>query len=188
MQIIVWKRVDLWPHDDGVRFDAAVWHSTVTANQDAVGGACPYYTLEQQTQQHQKTQKSWLFDFGSFLSLMFICFRVSPSLGFVLLLLPRLLLLLLPIAVAIFGGVRVSAIRPIRKHQKSKWRQNTELVLDQRSRPSSPLLPPLLALSIMTPFSAAATFAVWVWRLWRAGPTPDTQTNAVSWSQIGSNL
>lgn len=43
--------------------------------------------------------------------------------------------------------------------------RTSELVLEQRSRPSSPLLPLLLALSILTPFSAAAAFAVRVRRL-----------------------
>lgn len=119
MQIIVWKRVDLWPREDSVRFDAAVPHSTATANQDAVGGACPGTGENGRLSSISKTPKTWLL--LDFISLVFIYVWLSASLLFVLLLflllllLPRLLLLLLlAITVAIFGGARIPAIRPIR--------------------------------------------------------------------------
>lgn len=46
--------------------------------------------------------------------------------------------------------------------------------------PYSPLLPPPLALSIVTSFSAVMASAVGVSRLWWAGPTPDGQTKKSS--------
>lgn len=122
MQIIVWRRVDLWAREDSVRFDTAVPHSTATANQDVVGGACPGTGEKGRLSSISKTPKTWLF--LDFISPVFIYVWLSASLLFVLLLFVLLLLLLLPprlllllllaITVAIFGGARIPAIRPIR--------------------------------------------------------------------------
>lgn len=51
----------------------------------------------------------------------------------------------------------------------------------------SPLLPPFLALSIVTSFSAVMASAVGVSRLWWAGPTPDGQTkkSLLNWNTLG---
>lgn len=85
--------------------------------------AQPIRTQWAEPEEHQKhPQKSQLFDIAVFISLFLIYFRFSPSLVFVLLLLPRLFLLLLPITVAIFGGARISAIRAIRETENhQEW-------------------------------------------------------------------
>lgn len=191
MQIIVWRRFDLWAREDSVRFDAAVPHSTVTTNQDAVGGACPGTGENGTLSSISKTPKTWLF--MDFISPVFIYVRLSASLLFVLLLLllllllPRLLLLLLlAITVAIIGRAGIPANQDSIRTTESEWRRDERAGCGPGGRgPVSPLLPPppLLALSVVTPFSAALAFAVWGRRLWRAGRTPDRQTDRQTPSQ-----
>lgn len=175
MQITFWKRVDLWPHE------CQVWRCSQTFHRLSQSGRSgrSLSRLEQETQQHQKKpQKCCLFAFSVFISvhllpgfsLTWLCpsppstSSSSSSSGH-------------------GGDLRGSGTLCDQTNQdaseppRATRGRTSELVLEQRSRPSSPLLPLLLALSIVTPFSAAAAFAVRVWRLWRAGPTPDRQTS-----------